>query len=56
MAARITLSPIQGGRPGGFRTYSRKADLGEGPAVSWSVDVFTVHDQLIGRVSLIVTP
>jgi uncharacterized protein DUF5924/DUF2914 family protein len=56
VAARISLSPIQGGRPGGFRTHSRKADPGESTGASWSVDVLTVHDQLIGRVSLIVTP
>lgn len=53
---RIGLSPIRGGRLGGFRTYSRKTDLGEGAPTSWSVDVFTAHDQLIGRVHLTVTP
>lgn len=54
--ARIALSPIRGGRLGGFRTYSRKTDLGEGVATLWSVDVLTAHDQLIGRVRLTVTP
>lgn len=54
--ARIALSPVRGGRLGGFRTYSRKSDLGEGEAASWSVDVLTAHDQLIGRVRLAVTP
>jgi hypothetical protein len=53
---RIPLSPVQGGVHGGFRTYSRKADLGEGPAGSWTVDVVTAHQQLIGRVRLTVTP
>ncbi|MBI2116627.1 MAG: DUF2914 domain-containing protein [candidate division NC10 bacterium] len=53
---RIALSPIRGGRPGGFRTYSRKADLGQDPAGVWSVDVVTAHGQLIGRARLIVTP
>ena len=54
--ARIALSPIRGGRPGGFRTYSRKADLGQDPAGVWSVDVLTAHGQLIGRARLVVTP
>ena len=53
---RIPLSPVQGGVPGGFRTYSRKADLGGDPAGSWTVDVVTAHQQLIGRVHLTVTP
>ncbi len=54
--ARIPLSPISGGRPEGFRTYSRKTDLGPNPAGTWIVDVLTAHDQLIGRVRLTVTP
>jgi Protein of unknown function (DUF2914) len=53
---RIPLSPVQGGVQGGFRTYSRKADLGRDPVGSWSVDVVTAHQQLIGRVRLSVTP
>jgi len=53
---RIPLSPVQGGVRGGFRTYSRKADLGGDPAGSWTVDVVTAHQQLIGRVRLTVTP
>jgi hypothetical protein len=54
--ARVPLSPISGGRPGGFRTYSRKTDPGPNPAGTWSVDVVTAHGQLIGRVRLRVTP
>ncbi len=54
--AKIPLSPISGGRPGGFRTYSRKTDVGPDPAGTWTVDVLTAHDQLIGRVRLTVTP
>jgi hypothetical protein len=54
--ARIPLSPVRGGRRGGFRTYSWKTDLGPNPAGAWSVDVLTAHDQLIGRVRLVVTP
>ena len=53
---RIPLSPVRGGVPGGFRTYSRKADLGGDPTGSWIVDVVTAHHQLIGRVHLTVTP
>jgi hypothetical protein len=56
VVANILLSPIRGGRPGGFRTYSWKADLGADPEGSWTVDVLTSHGQLIGRVRLVVTP
>lgn len=55
VVARIPLSPIRGGLPAGFRTYSRKTDLGQNPAGSWTVDVLTAHDQLIGRIWLEVT-
>jgi hypothetical protein len=54
--ARIALSPIKGGRPGGYRTYSRRSDLGSDPVGKWTVDVLTAQGQLIGRVSLRVTP
>jgi len=53
---KISLSPVRGGRPGGFRTYSRKTDLGAEVTGTWTVDVLTAHEQLIGRVRLIVTP
>lgn len=53
---RIPLSPVRGGRPGGFRTYSRKIGLGQHPEGSWTVDVVTANDQLIGRIRLAVTP
>jgi hypothetical protein len=56
IVAKIPLSPISGGRSGGFRTYSRKTDLGPNPAGSWTVDVLTTSGQLIGRVRLAVTP
>jgi hypothetical protein len=52
---RILLSPIRGGLRAGFRTYSRKTDLGQDPAGSWTVDVLTINDQLIGRIRLEVT-
>jgi len=54
--ARIALSPIKGGRPGGYRTYSRRSDLGSDPVGKWTVDVLTAQGQLIGRVRLRVTP
>ena len=53
---KIVLSPVRGGRPGGFRTYSRKAGLGTELTGTWTVEVLTAHEQLIGRVRLIVTP
>lgn len=53
---RIALSPIRGGRPGGFRTYSQRSDLGADPAGRWTVDVLTAQGQLIGRVRLVVSP
>ena len=52
--ARIPLSAVRGGRPGGFRTYSRLTDLGPDPAGAWSVNVLTSQGQLIGRVHLTV--
>ena len=52
---RIALSPIRGGLAAGFRTYSRKTDLGKDPVGSWTVDVLTVTDQLLGRIRLDVT-
>jgi hypothetical protein len=42
-------TPIRGGRPGGFRTYSRKADFSADPRGRWTVDVVTASGQLIGR-------
>lgn len=51
----IPLSPIRGGLRAGFRTYSRKTDLGQDPAGTWTVDVLTAYDQLIGRIRLEVT-
>ena len=53
--ASTRLAPIRGGRPGGFRTYSRRTDLGPDPTGHWTVDVLTAHGQLIGRVRLTVT-
>lgn len=51
---RVPLTPVLGGRPGGFRTHSRLTSLGPDPAGSWRVDILTAHGQLIGRVHLTV--
>jgi len=56
LVTRIALSPISGGRPGGYRTYSKRSDLGADPVGRWTVDVLTGQGQLIGRVRLVVTP
>jgi hypothetical protein len=53
---QMLLTTVRGGRRGGFRTYSWKADLGADPTGLWEVDVRTVHGQLVGRVRLLVTP
>ncbi len=54
VVGEMLLATIRGGRPGGFRTYSWKTDLGTDPAGTWQVDVRTVHGQLVGRARLIV--
>jgi hypothetical protein len=53
--AAVRLAPIRGGRPGGYRTHSRRTALGPDPAGRWTVEVLTAHGQLIGRVRLTVT-
>jgi len=52
----IPLSPVRGGRAQGFRTYSRRSDLGPRPTGRWAVDVVTASGQLIGRLRFTVTP
>ena len=52
---QMLLTTVRGGRRGGFRTYSWKADFGADPTGLWQVDVRTVHGQLVGRVRLLVT-
>jgi hypothetical protein len=42
-------TPVRGGRPGGFRTYSRKTDFPPNAPGRWTVDVVTASGQLIGR-------
>lgn len=56
IVARVPLALMGVEHPSGFRTYSRKTGLGADPAGSWSVDVLTTYDQLIGRIRLTVTP
>jgi hypothetical protein len=52
----VVLSPVQGGRREGFRTYSRKTAFPADPAGRWTVDVMTGSGQLIGRLRFRVTP
>lgn len=52
----VPLSPLHGGRRGGFRTYSRKTTLPPDPSGRWSVDVVTDAGQLIGRLRFRVVP
>ncbi len=54
--ARVPLSPVLGGRDEGFRTWSRKSDLGSPLPGRYTVDVRTASGQLIGRLSFTVTP
>jgi hypothetical protein len=54
--ATLPLSPVRGGRAQGFRTYSRKSDLGADPVGRWTVDVVTASGQLIGRLRFTITP
>jgi hypothetical protein len=54
--ARVPLSPVLGGRAEGFRTWSRKSDLGAPLQGDYAVDVRTASGQLIGRLSFTVTP
>jgi hypothetical protein len=54
--ARVPLSPVLGGRAQGFRTWSRKSDLGAPLHGAYAVDVMTASGQLIGRLSFTVTP
>ena len=49
VVSTLPVSRIEGGRPGGFRTFSRKTVFPANPAGRWSVDVTTSSGQLIGR-------
>lgn len=52
----VHLSPVHGGRRGGFRTFSRKTAFPADPVGRWTVDVVTASDQLIGRLRFRVVP
>ena len=45
----VKLTPVEGGRRDGYRTYSRKTGFPERPQGRWTVDVMTGSGQLIGR-------
>lgn len=53
---RVRLTPIEGGRREGYRTFSRKTAFPGDPAGPWTVDVTTASGQLIGRLSFRVVP
>jgi hypothetical protein len=53
---RVRLTPVEGGRQEGYRTYSRKSSFPADPAGRWTVDVVTVSGQLIGRLRFRVVP
>jgi hypothetical protein len=52
----VRLSPVEGGRREGFRTYSRKRNFPPNPVGRWTVDVMTSSGQLIGRLGFRVVP
>ena len=45
----VKLTPVEGGRREGYRTFSRKTGFPERPRGRWTVDVMTGGGQLIGR-------
>ena len=45
----VRLTPIEGGRREGYRTFSRKTAFPPDPVGRWTVDVTTASGQLIGR-------
>ena len=56
LLGRVPLAPVRGGRKEGFRTYSRKTDLGPPYQGRYRVDVMTASGQLIGRLRFTVAP
>ena len=52
----VRLTPVEGGRREGYRTFSRKTGFPADPGGRWSVDVMTVPGQLIGRLRFTVVP
>ena len=45
----VRLTPVEGGRREGYRTFSRKTAFPADSAGRWTVDVMTASGQLIGR-------
>ena len=52
----IRLTPVEGGRREGYRTFSRKTSFPVDPRGRWTVDVTTATGQLIGRLRFRVAP
>ena len=52
----IRLTPVEGGRREGYRTFSRKTSFPADPRGRWTVDVTTATGQLIGRLRFRVAP
>ena len=52
----VRLTPVQGGRRDGFRTFSRKTAFPDDSVGRWTVDVTTESGQLIGRLRFRVVP
>jgi hypothetical protein len=52
----VRLTPVQGGRREGFRTFSRKSAFPANAVGRWTVDVMTESGQLIGRLRFRVIP
>jgi len=52
----IRLTPVEGGRREGYRTFSRKTSFPANPKGRWTVDVTTAAGQLIGRMRFRVAP
>jgi len=51
----VRLTPVEGGRREGYRTFSRKTAFPAQPVGRWSVDVMTASGQLIGRLMAVAT-
>jgi hypothetical protein len=52
----VRLTPVEGGRREGFRTFSRKVAFPADSVGRWSVDVMTASGQLVGRLPFRVVP
>lgn len=52
----VRLTPVEGGRREGYRTFSRKTTFPVQSVGRWTVDVMTASGQLIGRLRFRVVP